>query len=106
MRNINAAGGSLRILHSILPASLLIITIGCQKTIDNSVSRQPETAIGKPAKMLKDFTQVNLVGSNTEYSPSRVDPLLVNAWGIVFSAGGTAWISAQGTGVSTIYNRL
>src|SRR5215831_17934237 len=31
------------------------------------------------------------------------DPSLTNAWGMSFSATGPFWISANGTGVSTIY---
>lgn len=58
----------------------------------------------KVPQLLKDFTQVNLVGNNDEYNPARVDPLLVNGWGLAFSPTGIAWISAQGTGVSTVYN--
>ncbi|HEV2831758.1 MAG TPA: TIGR03118 family protein, partial [Hanamia sp.] len=58
----------------------------------------------KVPQLLKDFTQVNLVGNNDEYNPARVDPLLVNGWGLAFSPTGIAWISAEGTGVSTVYN--
>jgi uncharacterized protein (TIGR03118 family) len=58
----------------------------------------------KPPKALKDFVQVNLVGNNDKYAPARVDPLLLNAWGLSWSAGGVAWVSSTGGGVSTVYN--
>lgn len=58
----------------------------------------------KPPKALKDFVQVNLVGNNDKYAPLRVDPLLLNAWGLSWSAGGVAWVSSTGGGVSTVYN--
>lgn len=58
----------------------------------------------KPPKELKDFVQVNLVGNNDKYAPARVDPLLLNAWGLSWSAGGVAWVSSTGGGVSTVYN--
>ena len=45
------------------------------------------------------------MGNNDEYDPVRIDPLLINGWGIAFSPGGTIWISAQGTGVSVVYNK-
>lgn len=84
-----------------------IVVAGCQKSIDSGPGETAALKAGVLAspKLLKDFSQVNLVGSTTEYSPGRVDPLLVNAWGISFSPTGTFWISATNTGVSTIYNR-
>jgi uncharacterized protein (TIGR03118 family) len=56
--------------------------------------------------VVKDFTQVNLVGDNNDYSPARIDPNLINAWGISFSPGGNPWVSSTGAGVSVVYNRL
>jgi len=81
---------------------LLVLATSCQKFIDPVFDKMNN---GKPPHLLKDFQQVNLVGNNDEYAPKRVDPLLVNAWGLVFSGNGTAWISAQGAGVSTIYDK-
>ena len=69
--------------------TLFFLNLGCQKV--------PQS--------LKDFTQVNLVGDNDEYNPARIDPALVNAWGITFSSGGTVWISAEATGKSLVVNK-
>lgn len=54
---------------------------------------------------LGKLQQFNLVANNSSYHATRVDPLLLNAWGISFSATGTPWITATGAGVSTIYDR-
>ncbi len=35
----------------------------------------------------------------------HVDPNLVNPWGMSVSAGGTIWVSDNGTGVSTLYHQ-
>jgi uncharacterized protein (TIGR03118 family) len=59
----------------------------------------------KPPKELKDFTQVNLVGNTDKYAPLRVDPLLINAWGLSWNPGGVAWVSSTGGGVSLVLNR-
>jgi uncharacterized protein (TIGR03118 family) len=59
----------------------------------------------KPPKALKDFVQVNLVGNNDEYSPARVDPSLVNAWGISWAGSGIAWVSSMAGHVSEVYDR-
>src|SRR5947199_5058351 len=36
---------------------------------------------------------------------AHVDPNLVNPWGMAASAGGTIWVSDNGTGVSTLYHQ-
>ena len=48
--------------------------------------------------------QVNLVANNNEYGAARIDPVLMNAWGLTFSPNGIAWIGAQAGHVSTVYN--
>jgi len=83
----------------------LISTTSCRKSSTEQVT-EPSVVSKQNPQGLKDFTQVNLVGNNGEYNPNRIDPLLVNAWGIAFSTFGTVWISAEATGVSTVYNSL
>lgn len=58
-----------------------------------------------PAKLLKDFTQVNLVSSSSEYNPMRMDTNLVNAWGLAFNTTGIAWMSAEAAGLSVVYDK-
>jgi uncharacterized protein (TIGR03118 family) len=92
----------------IISTLFFIILQSCQKNIreqDKPITPDGITVPGKDSKNLKDFVQVNLVGNNDEYHPARIDPLLVNGWGIAFSSFGTIWISAEGTGVSTVYNK-
>jgi len=48
------------------------------------------------------YTQTNLVSDVPGWA-ATTDPNLVNAWGIAFSAGSPAWISDNGTGLSTLY---
>ena len=84
-------------------ALFLLLNLGCQKTVEKKELIPEEvTGIGKSAK---DFIQVNLVGNNDEYDPVRMDPLLVNAWGISFAPSGVIWISAEATGVSAVYDK-
>jgi len=89
-------------------ASLLFLTVmvvlgGCQKIPYPHGGGKGDSG-GVPPKELKDFVQVNLVGDNNEFSPTRIDTNLVNAWGIAFPASGPAWVTSFGTGLSTIYN--
>ena len=79
-----------RLTSCVFLVSLLLISAGCKKT---------------PPKILKDFTQVNLVANNGEYAATRIDPGFINGWGIAFSPGGIAWISSEGTGLSEVWNK-
>ena len=56
-------------------------------------------------KALKDFNQVNLVANNASYGAAHIDPVLLNAWGIAFSSGGTPWVASQAGHVSTVYDK-
>ncbi len=68
----------------------LLLAAGCQKN---------------PLPKLKaNYEQVNLVGDDGAYSPARIDPNLKNAWGIAFAPTGPAWVNAEVTGLSAIYN--
>jgi uncharacterized protein (TIGR03118 family) len=86
--------------HSVLLFVLLFISPGCQKFQDifHHFGKDDEP------KMIGNINQVNLVANNDEYGAAVKDPLLLNAWGIAFSPGGTPWVSSQGGHVSTIYN--
>src|SRR5207247_9956312 len=51
------------------------------------------------------YTKTNL-DSDVPGKAENTDPNLVNAWGLTFGAGfdNNFWVSANGTGVSTIYD--
>jgi uncharacterized protein (TIGR03118 family) len=86
----------------------LIIITSCRKETNQSAAL-PNEAMTIESKSqpqaIKNFTQTNLVGNNGEYNPLRIDPLLVNAWGIAISPAGTVWISAEASAVSTVYDK-
>jgi len=52
---------------------------------------------------LAQYQLVNLV-SNQFAAARHDDPLIVNAWGLVFFPGGPFWISDNASGWSTLYN--
>lgn len=52
---------------------------------------------------MAQYKLTNLV-SNVKGQATHTDPLLVNAWGLVYGPGTPFWISDAGTGWSTIYN--
>ena len=57
--------------------------------------------VSSPA--LAQYQLRNLVSNQVGKAP-HVDPLLVNAWGLVYGPGGPFWISDQGSGWSTLYD--
>src|SRR5687767_9537412 len=73
---------------------------GCQKFIDEFHHKKD-----KAPELPGNFLQNNLVANKEGYEAMRIDPALINGWGIAFSSGGTAWIGSQGAGVSTVYDR-
>ena len=48
------------------------------------------------------YQLTNLV-SNVKGDARHTDPLLINAWGLVYGPGGPFWISDEGSGWSTLY---
>lgn len=54
---------------------------------------------------LRHYNQVNLVSDVSGYGAARIDPVLGNAWGIAVAPSGPLWISANHTGVSTVYDK-
>ena len=79
-----------------MSVSFLLIT-ACHK--DGDYSHGDHTGVD-----LGSFSEVNLVANNGSYHAARIDPALLNAWGIAFTASGGVWITSTGAGVSTVYN--
>src|ERR1700737_5588883 len=52
---------------------------------------------------LAQYQLTNLV-SNQVGAARHTDPLLVNAWGLVYAPGSPFWISDNGSGWSTLYD--
>lgn len=49
--------------------------------------------------------QLTNLDSNQVGQARHTDPLLVNAWGLTYGPGGPFWISDEGSGWSTLYDR-
>jgi uncharacterized protein (TIGR03118 family) len=100
MKKICLRALSPSIMRPVLTLFLIaLISSGCQKIIQEF---RPKTDYSE--ELEGNFIQTRLVANRDGYGARRVDPFLVNGWGIAFSAGGVAWIGAQGGHVSTIYN--
>jgi uncharacterized protein (TIGR03118 family) len=82
----------------LIAGSLGILAIVGLNSCDKDDDAEPTPA------SLQSLTMVSLVSSDASITASRVDPHLINAWGIAFSATGTAWISSPGDRTTVIYN--
>jgi uncharacterized protein (TIGR03118 family) len=58
-----------------------------------------------PPMALNGYHQTNLVSDVAGYGAARLDPGLVNPWGISFSATSPLWISANHSSTSVIYDK-
>lgn len=84
-----------KLIQLVLIALITYTTIGIGCNKNNQVS-------SITAGNLVNFTQVNLIASNASYKAVRVDTLLLDAYGIAFSASGNIWLSSQVSGLSFI----
>ncbi len=60
-------------------------------------------AVLSAASAFAQYQVTNLV-SNQVHQANHDDPLLANAWGLVYGPGGAFWISDQASGWSTLYD--
>lgn len=102
MKYLKNAGTKIHVL--VLVSICIIQFFTLQSCKNDDVPTQPgeENSTGNMPPMR--FSQVNLVSDVAEYNPVRIDPLLVNAWGIAVTPTGRLWISAAETHVSVIYD--
>lgn len=82
---------------SVIAVSALIFFASCEKL---GYFPRPGDSKGD----LGSLKQVNLVANNSSYGANRVDPLLLNAWGISFGITGLPWVSAPGSGTTLIFD--
>jgi uncharacterized protein (TIGR03118 family) len=58
-----------------------------------------------PPSQLNGYVQTNLVADTAGFGAARIDPALVNPWGISFSPTSPIWISTNHTSLAVIYNK-
>ncbi|MDR3611001.1 MAG: TIGR03118 family protein [Ignavibacteriaceae bacterium] len=89
-------------------ASLIVVLLTVTGCAEKSPVTSPNmqnannSALPKPGIQTK-FQQFNLV-SDISFPGARMDPNLTNAWGLTVTPTGIFWISANHSGMSTIYD--
>lgn len=101
-------------LNSVVTGILSIILIagmvnsGCSKKSDEW-SKNSENERGKVRTFSDDtlpaYAQTNLVSDTAGFNAARIDPTLVNGWGIAINPSGIFWINANGTDNSEVFDR-
>ncbi len=83
-------------LTGLLAAFLMVLILpACKKSTVNQTTTTTTTT----------YTQVNLVSNLKTVGAATVDSNAVNSWGIAFGSSGALWVSNNGTGTSTVYDR-
>jgi uncharacterized protein (TIGR03118 family) len=77
---------------------LLILIIGGAACHKNNNTPAP------PPLIPGSYKQTNLVADTGSYGAARVDPNLLNAWGIAVNPNGIVWISANHAGATVVYD--
>lgn len=96
MKNTLHGRGSLCLAGIAAIASISILAgTGCSKN-DSTSTTNPTTT---------RYDEVKLVADQSSAGAAQTDPNLKNPWGIAIGGTGAFWLSANGTGMSTIYDR-
>jgi uncharacterized protein (TIGR03118 family) len=89
---------------TMLAATALLLAAGCGGGGGSSDTPMPSLP---PPAAATQFTTTSLVADTAgTVAAAHVDANLVNAWGIAFNPTGFVWVSAAGTGKSTLYDGL
>ncbi len=70
---------------------LLVLSTGCRKHV--------------PPVLLSGYQKTVLVANVAGYDAARIDPTLVNAWGIAAAPSGPIWIASNHTSVTQVYDK-
>ncbi len=97
----------------VLPVALVLVAAiiiqSCRSSMNNDptgVNLLSKTTHGGMPPASASGSQVNLVADLSSFSPQRVDPNLMNAWGIAINPNnGIVWISANHSGLAVVYNQ-
>lgn len=78
-----------------------ILLPSCNKLVDFLPDDTPSDTKLLPGKWARTNP---LVANTLGLKPRKLDPLLVNAWGVAFSQTGTAWVTSNNKGLGTEYD--
>jgi uncharacterized protein (TIGR03118 family) len=96
---------------TLVPLALAFATASCSMSdiedgldaVFGNTSKPDHDRPGQPLPIAQTVRQKNLVSDLPDVA-AKQDPNLVNAWGLAFNPNGPAWVSDNGTGLTTVYD--
>src|ERR1700743_2843287 len=85
-----------RLAGLVLLTVLIVPGISCKK--NNGTPHAP--------MITGNYQQTNLVSDTNAFGAARIDPSLVNAWGLAINPKGIMWISENGPGTTAVYDTV
>jgi uncharacterized protein (TIGR03118 family) len=79
---------------------LAMMSSGCRKLHDEFLNELP----GKVVKP-EHYLQTNLVSDTVSNNAARLDPTLINAWGIAINPAGIIWINVNGFDGAEVFDK-
>jgi uncharacterized protein (TIGR03118 family) len=64
----------------------------------------PDAGDAGAALILQKVAETKVVADTPDAGAAKVDPNLLNAWGLAFNPTGTAWVSDNHSGLATLYS--
>ena len=108
------SGGMSILRKSGIPYTFVVLLIaaimssGCSKQpndlLNNAPDGSPNDRSNLEAKVTGNYVQNNLVSDVAGFNAARIDPTLVNAWGIAINPTGIFWINSNGGNNSEVFN--
>lgn len=88
-----------------IATATVVVACGRDATTAPQTNRAGSVALGPAAPVVPSAYQVNyLVADEAGFGAARIDPNLVNGWGIAITSTGRIWVSSNGPGLSVIYD--
>lgn len=85
-----------------------MMNTGCNKQpndLSNNMQNGLQKELSDPVgRITGNYLQNNLVSDVAGFNATRIDPTLVNAWGIAINPTGVFWINSNGGNNSEVYN--
>ncbi|MBC9930528.1 TIGR03118 family protein [Chitinophaga qingshengii] len=94
-----------RICQKILHAGMAVTVISFLLTITSCRKNDHHPGCGDCDCVSGKYKQTNLVADTAGFNATRIDPHLINAWGIAVGSTGIFWLSSNGDGSSVVYDK-
>jgi uncharacterized protein (TIGR03118 family) len=92
---------SFRFLNVIVVIIVVAMTFSSCKKLQNELDSQIPVSVSRQVS----YVQTNLVSDTVSNNAARLDPTLVNAWGIAINPNGIFWINSNGKDLTEVWDK-